>query len=114
MSANAAKKLVLCAMLVASIFIGLSDVCIAVKADNKLLITLKSQPIERISSASLLNFYTKYALQGVPVIITDYASIYQNMTIQNILKYCGDKKVYQATTNGSGWARNRARKRSCG
>ena len=78
-------------MLVASIFISLSDVCIAVKADNKLLNTFKSQPIERISSASLLPFYTKYTLRGVPVIITDYASVYKNMTIQTILKYCGDK-----------------------
>eukprot|EP00944_MAST-04C_sp_MAST-4C-sp1_P002140 g2140.t1 len=101
MSASAAKKLVLCAMLVASVFIGLSYVCIAVKADSKLFITLKNRHIERISSASLLNFYTEYALKGVPVIVTDYASVYENMTIQNILKYCGDKEVHEATTNGT-------------
>ena len=95
LSANPAKMMFLRAMLVASLLIGLSDVCVAAK----------SRHIERISSASLLEFYTEFALQNVPVIITDYASIYQNMTIQNILKYCGEKVVYQATTNGSGWAR---------
>ena len=58
-------KVVLCAMLVASVFTGLSYVCIAVKADSKLFITLKNRHIERISSASLLNFW-KYALKGVP------------------------------------------------
>ena len=94
LSANPAKIMLLHAMLAASLLIGLSGVYVAAK----------SRHIERISSASLLEFYTEYALQNVPVIITDYASVYQNMTIQNILKYCGEKVVYQATTNGSGWA----------
>ena len=65
---------------------------------------VKTVSIERVSGLSLLEFYTKYALKDIPVIITDIHHLYRNMTIDTILKYCGDLKAYKTTTGGTGWA----------
>ena len=65
---------------------------------------VKTVSIDKVSNLSLLEFYTNYALKNIPVIITDINHLYRDMTIDNILKYCGDVEVFKATTGGNGWA----------
>ena len=65
---------------------------------------VKTVSIDKVSKLSLLDFYTNYALKDIPVIITDINHLYRDMTIDNILKYCGDVEVFKATTGGNGWA----------
>ena len=60
------------------------------------------QYVLRSSTITLLDFYTNYALKNIPVIITDINHLYRDMTIGNILKYCGDVEVFKAATGGNG------------
>ena len=60
-----------------------------------------SKEIPRISAPSVKTFIQDYAMKGIPVIITNYSDVFQNMTEQNIIETCGKKWVSIAKTRNT-------------
>ena len=57
-----------------------------------LIVSIRAEPIERISAPSLRDFMG-YAMQSKPVIITNYSAPFENMTREHILNKCGHLTV---------------------
>jgi len=53
----------------------------------------KTLRIPRERGLSLKDYFEKYADTQTPVIIEDYAAAFEEMSVQNILKVCGNKQV---------------------
>ena len=70
-----------------------------------LIVSIRAEPIERISAPSLRDFMG-YAMQSKPVIITNYSAPFENMTREHILNTCGHLTVAisQFNKNIDTWA----------
>ena len=62
--------------------------------------------IERVSSLSLQDFFSKYADTQTPVIITDYSHCFAHMTRFDLERECGDVLVRpkRRTSDSTSWA----------
>jgi len=70
-----------------------------------LIVSIRAEPIERISAPSLRDFMD-YAMQSKPVIITNYSAPFENMTREHILNTCGhlSVKISKFNKNIDTWA----------